>query len=211
MMPETLRYLLVVVVGYLLGNFTTGLFVSKLQAGIDIRKFGSGNVGATNILRVMGRQSALFTILGDILKGILACGVGALLVGFHGAIVGGTAAIIGHDWPAFFGFKGGKGVATSFGVLMLFFYVEGLVALLAFLIVLFITRYVSLSSLVATLVGGGWVCVSKWEDTLTCVCVALWVAMIFIRHWENIKRLFAGKENRLDFSQFKSRKGTTQQ
>lgn len=202
-MIVALKYLIIVVVGYFLGNFSTGLIVSKKQSGMDIRKYGSGNAGATNMLRVLGSRPALFTIIGDILKGWLAVGLGAQLAGFHGAIIGGTAAIIGHDWPIFFSFKGGKGVATTLGVGLLLFPWQGLVCLLVFVIVFLLTRYVSLGSLIGAFFCPILVCITHWGDWLACLASILWFLMIAFCHRGNIQRLLGGTENKIDLSVFK--------
>jgi len=203
---EIVQYLVIAAAGYLLGNFNTGLVVSKLQAGIDIRRHGSGNAGATNMLRVLGSQSALLTLIGDIVKGLAAIGIGHLLAGFPGGVAGATAAIVGHCWPVFFGFKGGKGVATTFGALLCLFPTAGLLCLAVFLLVFLPTRFVSLGSVIAALSGAVFLCVIRWGDPLICCCAALWAAIIVGRHHANIKRLMQGTESKLDFSSIKSKR-----
>ena len=198
-----LKYLLIIAIGYLCGNFNTGLIVSKAQSGIDIRKHGSGNAGATNMLRVLGSQPALLTIVGDILKGILAILIGRWIAGDYGGIAGGTAAIIGHDWPVFFEFKGGKGAATTIGVLGFLFPLHGLCCILVFLAIFVLTRYVSLGSMGAALFGAVMLCVTEWGDAAACCAGVLWCLLIIFCHRANILRLFAGTENRLDLSKIR--------
>lgn len=111
------RLLASAVLGYLLGNIQTGLIVGWTTKKIDLRQHGSGSSGATNALRILGRQSALWTLLGDFLKGLLAACLGLLIGGWRGGCWPGMCVVAGHIWPVFFGFKGGKGVATSLGVL----------------------------------------------------------------------------------------------
>ncbi len=205
-MPMLLQYVLVCILGYLLGNFNTGLIVSRLSAGIDIRKHGSGNAGATNMLRVLGSQSALLTLIGDVVKGLIAMGIGKLMLGFPGAVVGGTAAIVGHCWPVFFGFKGGKGVATTFGVLLCLYPVAGLLCLLVFLAIFLPTHYVSLGSVLAALFGAIFVSLTHQGEMLIQCMAVLWAIIIIVRHTENLKRLWNGTESRIDFALFKSRK-----
>ena len=203
---ELVKYLVIAVAGYLLGNFNTGLVVSKLQAGIDIRRHGSGNAGATNMLRVLGSQSALLTLIGDIVKGLVAIGIGYWLAGFPGGVAGATAAIVGHCWPVFFGFRGGKGVATTVGALLCLFPVAGLLCVAVFVAVLLATRYVSLSSVLAALFGAVYLCVAHWGDPLICCASALWAAIIIGRHHANIARLWNGTESKLDFASFRSKR-----
>ena len=107
------RLLASAVLGYLLGNIQTGLIVGWTTKKIDLRQHGSGSSGATNALRILGRQSALWTLLGDFLKGLLAACLGLLIGGWRGGLLAGMCVVAGHIWPVFFGFKGGKGVATS--------------------------------------------------------------------------------------------------
>jgi len=202
---EIAKYVAVAVAGYLLGNFNTGLVVSKVLAGIDIRRHGSGNAGATNMLRVLGRQSALLTLIGDVLKGLAAIGVGHWLLGFPGAMVGASAAIIGHCWPVFFGFKGGKGVATTAGTLVCLFPLGGVLCVAVFVGVFLATRLVSLASVMAALFGAVFLWVSHWGDPLIRCAAALWVAIIIGRHHANIVRLWNGTEGKIDFSAFKSK------
>jgi len=203
---EFLKYLAILVVGYLLGNFNTGLVVSKVQAGIDIRRHGSGNAGATNILRVLGSQSALLTLLGDVAKGLIAIAIGRWLAGFSGGMAGATAAIVGHCWPALFGFKGGKGVATTAGALLYLFPVTGMLCVAVFVAVTLATRYVSLASVLAALFGATYLLTAHWGDPLICCAAALWAAIILFRHRANLQRLWDGTERVLDFSSFKSKK-----
>ena len=205
-MPTILQALLLVAVGYLLGNFSTGLIVSKLQSGVDIRKYGSGNAGATNMLRIMGRQPALLTFLGDIFKGVLAVGFGCLVSGRYGGLICGTAAIIGHNWPAFFGFRGGKGVATTFAVVVLLFPLQGLLCVIIFFALFFLTRYVSLSSVLSAAFYPILLCSFYWGDWLICGTSFLLFAMQAFRHRTNLRRLLRGEEKRLDLSLFKSKR-----
>ena len=202
---EWMKYLAIAAAGYLLGNFNTGLVVSKLLAGIDIRRHGSGNAGATNMLRVLGSQSALLTLIGDVVKGVAAIGIGYWLAGFPGGVVGATAAIVGHCWPVFFGFRGGKGVATTAGALLCLFPVAGLLCVAIFVSVILATRYVSLGSVLATLFGAVYLWTAHWGDPLVCCAAALWAAIIIARHHANIKRLWNNTESPLDFAAFRSK------
>ena len=208
-MPEILKcflqYLSIVVAGYFLGNFNTGVIVSRMLSGIDIRQHGSGNAGATNMLRVLGRQSALLTLIGDIAKGLIAITLGQWIAGVPGGFAGGTAAIVGHCWPVFFGFKGGKGVATTLGVLTWLLPEAGLLCLAVFLAIFLATRYVSLGSVMGALFGAVYVCGIHWGGALICCAAALWCAIIVARHVSNLKRLWNGTEPKLDFSVFKSK------
>lgn len=205
-MDAFLRAILTIAIGYLVGNFSTGIVVSKLQANTDIREHGSGNTGATNMLRVLGGRPALWTLVGDILKGAIACLVGFALLGRTGGILGGAAAIVGHDFPVFFNFKGGKGVATTFGALLFLFPWQMLVVAGVFVVVVAISRMVSLGSICAAIVMPFLIAFTmpkgSWLDT---VLVFLMAALCVFSHRENIKRILAGKESKLDFAQFRKK------
>lgn len=184
------------IAGYLLGSANSSIIVGRFY-GTDVRKHGSGNAGTTNTLRTLGKKAALFVLLGDILKGILAFLAGYYITGSTlGGMVGGTAAILGHVWPAYFGFKGGKGVLTSLAVLLMINWSIALVLLGVFIIIVLLTRYVSLGSLVGaalfpilSLVLG--------KDIETIVFSALIAALIIFMHRTNIRRLLEGTESKI--------------
>jgi glycerol-3-phosphate acyltransferase PlsY len=193
-----------ILAGYLLGSFNAALIVGKVFYQKDIRKYGSGNAGTTNVLRTLGKGAAAAVLVLDILKGILACLAGQLItgnvenVGWAGMYLAGFAAVIGHNWPVFFGFKGGKGVLTSFAVILYISPIPALICLAVFIVIVSLTRYVSLGSIIAAIL---WPVVSIFFDlpALMLVIAVLMVIMIIIRHKENITRLFRGTEKKLSF------------
>ena len=141
MTHNLLSILIVIVAGYLLGSISTGVVLSRLFAKTDIRSQGSGNAGTTNMLRVLGRKMALLTFIGDMLKGIIAVFIGKWLIGGElGGLLGVVGAVLGHYYPLYFGFKGGKGIATSFGSLLFVFPVQALLAFAVFLILVAVTH-----------------------------------------------------------------------
>lgn len=147
-MSENVKLVLTLIIGYLLGSISTGVIVSRVFGHKDIRSEGSGNSGTTNMLRVMGKKYALLTFAGDLFKGIAAVLIGKAWLGTQaGEIVGAFGAILGHNFPLYFGFKGGKGIATSFGCLLVVFPVQTLCAFGVFLLLVAATRYVSAGSL----------------------------------------------------------------
>ena len=202
-------WLAIVILCYLIGSFPSGYLVGKSQ-GVDIRQHGSGNIGATNVLRVMGKKFGYLVFLCDSLKGFLAVKLGVLLAAAAGTgadatlagVVGGICCIIGHNYTVWLGFKGGKGIATSIGVLLA---IEPIlivmIVLLVWLAVFFIWQYVSLASISAALSlplavlilfplvahGNYWVLVIF---SIIVATLAVW------RHRSNIDRLLQGKENR---------------
>ncbi|RTI17023.1 glycerol-3-phosphate 1-O-acyltransferase PlsY [Thermus scotoductus] len=188
--------LLVLFLAYLLGSVPAGVLVARTY-GVDIRKVGSGNIGATNVLRALGPGPALVVAFFDVFKGGIAVLI-ARAVGIEGPLLGGVAlaAVLGHNYSLFLGFKGGKGVATSFGTLL---FLDPILALWTFPIgvsVMLLTRYVSAGSMtggVAATVLALALSRPLWE----VVTVALMTLLIFWTHRENLKRLQAGTERRL--------------
>ncbi|NTV89449.1 MAG: glycerol-3-phosphate 1-O-acyltransferase PlsY [Clostridiales bacterium] len=193
------------VLGYLLGSINSSIIVGRIN-GIDIRKHGSGNAGTTNALRVLGKKAAVLVLAGDLLKGVLSYLAGYYLVGLFtapagagsdvGGMIAGTAAIIGHVWPVYFGFKGGKGVLTSLSVLLMMDWQTALILLGIFIIIVAITRYVSLGSVIGaallpvfTLVLG--------RDAVHVVFSAIIGILLIVMHRANIKRLLEGSESKL--------------
>ena len=193
-----LKYLLIAVIGYLLGSISTGILYSR-TLGQDIRTQGSENAGATNMARVHGISKGLITLLGDSLKGVLATLIGLWIAGQTGAMIGGAAAAIGHMWPVFFGFKGGKGVATLLGVGLVIDPPVLLIALAIAVLTIVLTKYVSLGSMVGVTAFTIGVIISKgfWP-------VGLWAAALSAlscwRHRTNIQRLLKGTENKFSIS-----------
>jgi glycerol-3-phosphate acyltransferase PlsY len=195
--------LLSLAASYLLGAVPFGLLMGRLR-GIDIRQHGSGNIGATNVLRVLGKPLGITTFIFDALKGFVPC---FFFPGwFDPAIMSdptvhavscGAAAILGHNFPVFLGFKGGKGVATSAGVLIGAAWQAALIGLGAWALVFFTTRYVSLASLLAaaTVAVAGWLLYPDRHPALPIVLTIL-ALLIILRHRANIGRLLAGTENR---------------
>ncbi len=201
-MNDLQNILFAVLAGYLLGSIPFGLLVARSR-GVDIRQHGSGNIGATNVLRVLGKKWGIPVFLLDAAKGVAAvwvaqrffsAGQGVALAG----IVGAMACIVGHNFPVWLGFKGGKGIATSAGVLIGLMPWAALVAAVVWGAVFFTTRYVSVASMVAAVA----IPVSVWllggrGDALFWFSVVV-AALAIWRHRSNIQRLLAGTENRFE-------------
>ena len=202
MMKQIFLTVLVAVVSYLLGCFSTGITISRLQ-GVDIRKHGSKNTGASNVLRVLGLKSGILTFIGDIIKASIAVWLGYFVLGNafgierFGMMVGGLFAVIGHNWPVYYGFKGGKGVACSAAVI---FFVDVLCALPAIAIclaVIAITKYISLGSM--TLMGLYMIimCIVHWGAWPLCLFTVILFVLCVWRHRANVVRLLNGTENKI--------------
>ncbi|MDL2224727.1 glycerol-3-phosphate 1-O-acyltransferase PlsY [Eubacteriales bacterium OttesenSCG-928-M02] len=189
--------ILAILIAYLIGSIPTSVILTRLFLKDDIRQHGSGNPGTSNMTRTYGVRLGAITLILDALKGVAAVFVGLSMVGEAGRYYCGIAAVIGHDWPIFLKFKGGKGIATSFGVLLAIMPGWALLALLVFLLVTIVTRYFSLGSLCALFFFVIVVLVGYMDNpALVFTTIILAVIGVF-RHWENIKRLRAGTENKL--------------
>ena len=187
-------HIVAVIAGYLLGSIPFGLLLTQSAGLGDIRKIGSGNIGATNVLRTGRKGLAAATLLLDGGKGVLAVLI-AQHWGFDAAILAGCAALIGHLFPVWLGFHGGKGVATSLGVLLALDWRIGLIACATWLIVAFVFRYSSLAALVALALSPvfSWLLAGR-----ELAVVALFIAAtVWIRHHQNIRRLLAGEEAKI--------------
>ncbi|MEK6673789.1 MAG: glycerol-3-phosphate 1-O-acyltransferase PlsY [Nitrospirota bacterium] len=188
--------LFLIVIGFVIGSVPFGLLIARIK-GIDLRKTGSGNIGATNVLRAVGKVPALLTLIGDILKGTIAVALGGYFLDsrlMEGIV--GLAAIAGHNFPLFLGFKGGKGVATSIGVLILFAPKAALITLALWLGVALITRYSSLGAIVSF--GLLPLNVYLFDYTKEKLIISVIIAsLLLIRHSVNIKRLLNGSESRI--------------
>jgi glycerol-3-phosphate acyltransferase PlsY len=191
----------VAIIGYLLGSINTSIIYSKFKK-TDIREHGSGNAGLTNTLRTFGKGAAVVVLLGDVLKGViaillarLACNIFTIDMANEASQIAGVAAILGHNFPVYYGFKGGKGVLTSVTVLMMIEYKLALCCLLIFVVIVAITRYVSLGSMLAAAAFVVMVLVIKRYDLLAFGIIV--ASMLIFRHRSNIKRLIQGNENKL--------------
>jgi len=202
-----LKYVLIAVIGYLLGNISVGILVARLYGIKDIRKVGSGNAGTTNVLRNLGWAPSVMTLAGDCLKGLFAALIGKWIAGDIGLIIGGTCAVLGHDYPVFFKFRGGKGVATNLGVILVFNPWIALILTPAVLIVVAVTRYMSLGSIMACFAYPALTAIMMRGNPhyAAYVISAVFAGVLaFYCHRANVLRLIRGEENRLDFKKISS-------
>lgn len=188
-------WLKVLLIGYGLGSIPFGYIVGKLYK-TDIRNYGSGNIGFTNVMRVIGVFPAAFVLFFDALKGFLSVYYGYYLGGEFLAVVGALAAMLGHIWPFILKFKGGRGVATGLGIIMFLSLKTTLGAIIIWLTIVFLTRYVSLGSIIAALfVPVAMITLNKPLPYILFTVIG--ASIVLIRHSANIKRLFKGQENKI--------------
>ena len=198
---------LFIALAYLLGSIPIGLLLSRLK-GIDIRAVGSGNIGATNVFRSVSKTLGIATFVGDALKGFVPAYVfpilGKWLAGtLHGSEIGilcGCAAIVGHNWPVFLRFKGGKGIATSAGVLLGIAPAAVGIGLLSWIVLFITSRYVSIASIGAAIVAPvvSWTMYSR-KGLLLPIVLTIFGLIAVWRHTSNIQRLMDGTEHRFSF------------
>jgi glycerol-3-phosphate acyltransferase PlsY len=189
--------LVLVVVAYLMGSLSSAVIVCRLMGFPDPRTQGSGNPGATNVLRYGGRKSAVIVLLGDALKGLIPVAIAqSLAISDAGLGAVGLAAFLGHLYPVFFGFKGGKGVATAFGVLLGLSWIVGLAVLATWLIMAFLFRYSSLAALIATALAPFYIWGVLHSSALLVMIIAMSCLLIW-RHRSNIRNLWTGTEGKI--------------
>ena len=196
-----LVYLIIIITAYLLGNISTSYIVAKRLAGVDIRTQGSGNAGSTNVLRTLGKKAGALTFIGDVLKGLIAVLIarfiayGVNLDDTTCAYIAVVAVVLGHNYPVFLGFKGGKGVATSLGSMLGMNPLVALLCLGFFIIIVAITKYVSLGSILG--IGLSPVIMMINHNTKGVLVTLFLTISVAITHKENIKRLLNGTERKL--------------
>ncbi len=190
--------ILFIACSYLLGSIPFGYLIFYFSEGKDIRTMGSGNIGATNVLRSKGKLAGLATLVLDVTKGALPVVYGRIHFDLPWIVLlGGLAVLLGHIFPVFLKFRGGKGVATLVGVFLIFYYPALLAFLLVFFIVLGLTRYVSLGSLLGTVVL--FFCILFTQVVESSIVAFAMLLLVVIRHRANIKRLLDGNENKFSF------------
>ncbi len=209
-------YVIMGVIAYLIGSLNISIFISKKMAGFDVREKGSKSTGATNVLRTVGKKAAVITLVFDALKGVISILI-ALLISLFAkeqsqAILVEVAAffsVLGHTFPIYYGFKGGKGVATSLGIILLVNWKIGLICLIFALIIMAITRMVSLGSISAAVLFAVLILfirdsyIVNYEFNFIIFGILLAVLVIF-NHRTNLKRIISGTENKLNFSKKES-------
>ena len=212
-------YIIVAVIAYLIGSINFSVLISKKMAGFDVREKGSGNAGTTNMLRSVGKKAAAITLVCDILKGVVSIVI-AIIVGNIAKNldrelllqIAGIAVVLGHAFPIFFGFKGGKGVATSLGVLLMSNWQIGLICLVFAVVLMALTRMVSLGSCAAAVlfpvltlfINQHYTVLTDGKSGRVYFVYSVILAIIVLyNHRSNIKRILSGTENKLSFKNTK--------
>ena len=209
-------YIIVLIIAYAIGSINFSVIISKKMAGFDVREKGSGNAGTTNMLRSVGKKAAAITLLCDILKGVVAVLVamlaGAIAQNSDQALlvqIAGILVILGHTFPIFFGFKGGKGVATALGVLLITNWQIGLICLVFAVVLIAFTRMVSVGSIGAAIlfpvltlftyihvISNNFIVTNGSGYLIYSILVA---ALVIFNHRTNLQRIFSGTENKISF------------
>lgn len=202
-------YIIVAIIAYLIGSVNFSILISKKIAGFDVREKGSGNAGTTNVLRAVGKKAAALTLIADILKGVVAIFIAWIISliakNANSAYLVQVAAIgvvLGHTFPVFFGFKGGKGIATSLGILLLLNWKIGLICLIFALCIMAITRMVSLGSISAAVlfpILTVFINDCYLVDGSYIIFGIIMAVFIIFNHRSNVKRIMNGTENKLSF------------
>lgn len=196
-----ITYIIIALISYLLGNISTSYIVGRKVANVDIRTQGSGNAGATNVLRTLGKKAAAIAFIGDILKGTVAVLIGRYLSGrygldpLNGAYIGAVFVVLGHNWPALLGFRGGKGVATSFGTMLAIYPGYSLLCLAIAILIMYRSKYVSLGSILG--IACFPVVMFIIGNNKASIVGIILTATAFYTHRENIKRLKNGTERKI--------------
>lgn len=205
--------IIMAIIAYCIGSVNFSVIISKKMAGFDVREKGSGNAGSTNVLRTVGKKAAVLTLVCDILKGVVAIAIsmiiGNIVEGANKELllqIAGIAVVIGHTFPIFFGFKGGKGVATSLGILLMSNWKIGLICLVFALVLMLLTRMVSLGSCAAAIlfpvltlfIDDSYTVLTEGKKGSTYLIYSIILAVIVLyNHRSNIKRLLNGTENKI--------------
>ena len=201
------QFIGIVVIGYLLGAIPFGVIIGKMVRGIDVREYGSGSMGMTNVMRTVGAKAGLIVLVADVLKGSAAVALTWAIfysapdsTVYWGQMAGGVAAVIGHSWPVYIGFRGGRGISTAFGAILVISWPIGLICLAAFLLMVAIFKYISLGSIsgaTALVIAMVVSYIYDWEP-ISYLAFALVVAPVVIfRHRANIKRLLSKTESKI--------------
>ncbi len=187
---------IIAIISYFIGSIPFSFLIPKYIGQVDIRKVGSGNTGTTNVVRTLGLKVGVLAFIGDFLKGVLPTLIGLMTLGTKGAIIGGGLAVLGHCYPVWLKFKGGKGIATSAGVLVVLTPNVFFILLALQFAIIFATRYMSLASIISGALFPV-LCMLLSKPSEVVLFAALLGAFVIYRHQANLKRLIKGEEKKL--------------
>jgi glycerol-3-phosphate acyltransferase PlsY len=192
--------LLYVLIGYAFGCIQTAYIIGKIAKGIDLRNYGSGNLGATNALRVMGKKLGILTFVIDVSKAVAAFMIVkyALHAGDIGGLYAGVGVVLGHNFPFYLKFKGGKGIAVTGGIMLCFYPIAALCIIAGAVIIIFISKYVSLGSIIAMLAMAILAVIKYYNNPEVLILLLFLSALAIYKHKSNIKRLIKGTESKIN-------------
>lgn len=202
---DILLYIAVAIGAYLIGSFSSAIIISSNVEKKDIRDYGSGNAGATNMLRTFGWLHGVGTFILDVGKGVLATWLGQLVAGDLGMHIAALFVVVGHNWPAYYGLRGGKGIATMFGAFLFMYPLMALCVVAVVVLLIAITRIVSLSSLLGVTIAVAAVIAMEPGNLPQIINYAAFWILAMVRHAGNIERLLKGEERKLDFKSKKKK------
>ena len=197
------KVIVCILISYFLGNISGGMILEKLLFNKDIREFGSKNAGTTNAIRVFGAKAGILTFLIDFFKAMFACYIGMKLLGTNGILLAGIFVVLGHNWPIILNFKGGKGIASSFGFIVFFDYKIALVAITIFIVIVLFTRYISLGSIISPFSSIPMAFLLNYREIEVYLTLIFLSLLSLYRHKANIKRLIDGNENKISVGKSK--------
>lgn len=197
---EIMKFVIIALISYFLGSVNFSILISKLTKAQDIRNYGSGNAGFTNTLRTFGAKPAIFAFGGDLLKGFVSALIALLLAGEQGAYIAWIFCILGHMYPIYFGFKGGKGIVVSLAHALMINWIMALILLAIFLVVFFIKKYVSMGSIVAISFLPIYVIFFSHKDLFIIICAVFIAAFVIFTHKKNIVRIINGTESAINLT-----------
>lgn len=193
-----MKYILLAIIAYFIGNISFAYILGKIITKKDVRDYGSGNAGTTNAIRAFGKKIGIMVFIGDVLKGVVSVALGRNFGGQTGAYIAGAFAIIGHNWPVLLNFRGGKGVATTIGVMIFVNLYLTLICVVFGVVIIIFTRTVSLGSILGMAFAPIVAVLFIRPLTIDLIIFTIFVASMSIyRHKDNIKRLINGNENKL--------------
>lgn len=201
MRHENIMMILAFLAAYLIGSINSAIIVSKIMLHDDIRKYGSGNAGATNALRTLGKKGAIPVVIGDLLKAVIAILFAKLICSDSSLAVyiAGIGVVLGHNFPIYFGFRGGKGILVSLVAILFADPKIGLIAAVSAILIMAITKYVSLGSVSGAVIFLVLGLTFRFGDVYFCIFAAIISLLAIIRHKTNIQRLLNGTESKLSF------------